>query len=694
MTRPLRLLCYVLLAFGLAVAVYSAALRVQADAKSNRVLVLVDWRELNELQDVVPENATVETSLKLGDGGGVATRTSVDEPITDRASHKIPWDLLARIPNAQLAYGEETVGDLLEEGILSPADVSATSATFEVSDFNYQLDILKGANRHGYLSEYHAGKLLVQIPQPGTESVSGQPLCWRSDVIALAKSKSVKVVLRPMGTELLDRGGLEETLRFSKDQPVMLFEGTQVLGFPYELKNVADSLKKNHQQFGWVEFDDQDSGAQLASMMAPNVARVHSITADEMEKYTIERAVARFELAVKERGIRVLFLRPFTKPGLNKTTEPSLEGAGYTQKLAYINLMYFSAIADMLKDNGFTIGVPKRFSSPPRWLSKVRAAAITLATTAGALLLLTVLVPLLSRRWASAILVLGVLAAAGCVFVHTLYSLVLLATGIIFPTLGFWLAMDVYQRGTGGKAAASTVRVGYALVGLLVATACSAAGGLLIHGGMWDARALLHIDQYRGVTIALAVPVLLIAAYCWQAETLQEAWDSARRELASFWQRFTALWYAPIRYGDVAIILIVVGALGVMLLRSGNEGPVGVIAGEGSFRAFLEHALAVRPRTKELLGHPLLVLFLVTLPWRSRLSLLFALAGIVGQVSVLNTFEHLHTPLLITLQRVGIGLLIGVVIGAVLGLVAIMISRLVARPESRIQSLSDRAEPG
>jgi hypothetical protein len=222
----------------------------------------------------------------------------------------------------------------------------------------------------------------------------------------------------------------------------------------------------------------------------------------------------------------------------------------------------------------------------------------------------------------------------------------------------------------------------WALVSLIVSTAISATGGLLIHAGMWNARTLLHIDQYRGVTLALALPVLLVAAYVWHSESLQDAWDSGRGELAGFWQRFVELWTAPIRYGDIAVILLAVGALGIVLLRSGNEGPVGVIGAEGSLRQWLESALAIRPRTKELLGHPLLVLFLMSIPWRTRVSLLLALGGILGQVSVLNTFEHLHTPLLITLHRVSLGVLIGVITGALFGAGALVLAKLM-KPRKR-----------
>ena len=669
MTRGLRLLCYALLAFGLAVALYSAALRVEADAASRNAMVLVDWRELNQLEDPTPSHVTVKGNVYI------EHRTFGDQRlITNRGLHHVAWDVLGFIPGATISYGEETVGDLLNQGILSPAGVSTTSPTYVVSDSKYQDDIARGAKRHDFPTELENGKLLVEVPTGG-DGATAQPLCWRSDVIALAKSKNVPLLLRPSGTQFYGPGGLEETLRFCSGQRLVLFQGTQVPGFPYNVKAVADILKQQRQVYGWVEFDDQDGGGELANRVVPYVARVHSITSDEMEKYTVESATARYQLALNERGIRVLFLRPFTSLGVNNLTAggdaQAIAEHGFRDNLAALNSTYFMSIGKMIADSGFTIGTPQAFHHPPGWLLPVRAVAISLATIAGALLLIGVLVPTLTQRWVNVLLILGVLASLGAAAVHSLYSVVLLATGIIFPTLGFWCAMLLYQRHAGDKPTSAPARLGWALLGLVCATAVSALGGLLIHGGMWDVRSLLHIDQYRGVTIALALPVLLAAAYTWQSETLQEAWDSARGELAGFWQRFTTLWLAPIRYGDIAVLLLAVGALGIVLLRSGNEGPVGVIGAEGSLRSMLSHALAVRPRTKELLGHPLLVAFLVSLPWRSRLSLLFALGGILGQVSVLNTFEHLHTPLLITVHRVGLGLLIGLITGALLGAVAL-----------------------
>jgi hypothetical protein len=90
------------------------------------------------------------------------------------------------------------------------------------------------------------------------------------------------------------------------------------------------------------------------------------------------------------------------------------------------------------------------------------------------------------------------------------------------------------------------------------------------------------------------------------------------------------------------------------------------------FRGGLEETFGLRPRTKELLGHPMLVLFFLSLPWRSRIAVLFALAGLLGQVSILNTFCHLHTPLLLTIERVGLGLLLGLATALLWGGLALL----------------------
>jgi hypothetical protein len=287
-------------------------------------------------------------------------------------------------------------------------------------------------------------------------------------------------------------------------------------------------------------------------------------------------------------------------------------------------------------------------------------------------------------RWVwSLFLALTALKAVAAVFIPMVDTAVMLAAALFFPLWGFWLALAAYQRMVHERPAWHPSRLGAAILALLIASGVTILGGLLIHGGMWDAASMLKVTQFRGVTLAMALPVLVLAAYCWQAETLHGAYDAATRQLADYWQRFLTLWQAPIRYGDVAFIAISLGAIAIVLLRSGNESPLGMLSIEGWFRDGLEQFFSVRPRTKELIGNPLLIVFFLSLPWRNRISVLFALAGLLGQISILNTFCHLHTPLLLTSERVLIGLALGIASGIIWGVVILLSAWVWSRMRAR-----------
>ena len=73
----------------------------------------------------------------------------------------------------------------------------------------------------------------------------------------------------------------------------------------------------------------------------------------------------------------------------------------------------------------------------------------------------------------------------------------------------------------------------------------------------------------------------------------------------------------------------------------------------------------VRPRFKEMAGHPLGLLGLSgVLP--GYFGALLILGGVIGQSSILNTFSHFHTPLLISAARAFIGLGVGLIAGLLL----------------------------
>jgi hypothetical protein len=118
-----------------------------------------------------------------------------------------------------------------------------------------------------------------------------------------------------------------------------------------------------------------------------------------------------------------------------------------------------------------------------------------------------------------------------------------------------------------------------------------------------------------------------------------------------------AIWNTRLEIKHLVIAGAVLSAAVIIFVRSGN-GAADWMTPEQGFRQLLENSLFVRPRTKEfLLGHPLLLLgFYFKNPW-------LILAGMIGQVSIINTFMHAHSPLIISLARTLYGMLFGTAIG-------------------------------
>ncbi|MEJ2288920.1 MAG: DUF5693 family protein [Deinococcales bacterium] len=134
-------------------------------------------------------------------------------------------------------------------------------------------------------------------------------------------------------------------------------------------------------------------------------------------------------------------------------------------------------------------------------------------------------------------------------------------------------------------------------------------------------------------------------------------------------------WNAEIRVGHVALGLVAVAALAYAFMRRGNTPLIGASHAELALRQWMSQ-LFVRPRFKELIGHPLAVLALANPRWPSWFRGLLLTGGVLAQASVLNTFSHYHTPLVISAERTAIALVIGLAIGfllvpAVRGVVAL-----------------------
>lgn len=447
---------------------------------------------------------------------------------------------------------------------------------------------------------------------------------------------------------------------------LVVFEGQEVLGYPDYIREAADVLKSHGLSFGHVEFAVQQGDKAFAGLMGAAVVRVHSITAGEMNKIDVQTAVDRFVRAARERNIRVMYIRPFPA----KIGE---EAAAVSQ-----NLDYVGAIARGMTESGFTLGEARPFEwySPSRPLLVIVAAGIL----AGGFMLLDMIafIPPIAEL---GMFVLGLLVYAGLIstgFATFFRQVAALGSAIVFPTLavGLVLARARARRSRSPRLGDGTGLRDACLL-WLEASGVSVVGGLLLAATLSSTRFMLHLDQFMGVKVAHILPLMLVVVLYWRYQVAQ------RRTAGDFMAAAAEVLSEPIRVWHV-VVLGVAGVIGlVYIMRTGNVYlglPIPSL--DAGMRIFLEKMLIYRPRTKEfLIGHPALILgALALLRADKRLALPLTLIGCIGQISMVNTFSHLHTPLLATVLRTAYGLVIGAIVAMVMFGAVCLYVRLTVRP--------------
>lgn len=340
-----------------------------------------------------------------------------------------------------------------------------------------------------------------------------------------------------------------------------------------------------------------------------SVVRLHGISAREMDVLSDERILNRYLRAVKERNIRVVYMRPF------RTTSDSWERS----------LKLVTDLQARLEGAGFQIASAEPFAM---WQpNRVWTSLVAVGIWAAAILYGGQLFP----RFTKLFVVGGILGWLGSVFL--LFSKPILAqqilalgAAVIFPCLAleFVWGNKPWQR-----------YLGAAGVSLL--------GALFVVGTLTGSEFLVKLEGFRGVKFMHVLPIALV-------------FFTLVRPLKPWLDKDI-----PIRY---LLFAGFAGLAGVLyILRTGNFG-LPVLGFEIKAREFLENFLVVRPRTKEfLLGHPALYLSLQSKNYKKSWLLPIA---VIGQISLVNTFTHTHTLLKISLLRTFYGLLFGYIIGWVI----------------------------
>ena len=478
-----------------------------------------------------------------------------------------------------------------------------------------------------------------------------------TDQIELARRLALLVVPRFQNDERSEAPQINavfrNVLRYDPKVSTVIFFGlaNQVLGYPDHLPDTADAFKRHTYNFGSIETYDpsqvQKGSETLARMIPGRVVRVQAIAKAELDKIKLDEAVARYVLGVRERNVRVVYLRPWA----HQDGKLSIEAT---------NIEMVKAIAGELRAGGFRLG---RATPIPQYHGNNRAlVGLAALAVPSIFVLLLEFFGWYRRRLAAAAYALTVLVyLAGVLSQHDAFarSAIALVGALLFATAALLILIPAWNE---EPAASPSTQLARSLGWTLAATGVALLGALVVVGVMSSPLAMVEVERFRGVRLVLGLPPLIsLALYLFD------------RRFGTGAQRARDVFLSPVLAYQLfaGIAIVALGAL--MLVRSGNESDVAPSAFELSLRHLLTHVLSVRPRFKEfLVGVPFLMLLPALLPpHRRAIGWLLALGIGVGIGDVIDTFSHLHTPLAISILRV----VNGVVIGAIVGAIAIWIYR-------------------
>lgn len=458
-------------------------------------------------------------------------------------------------------------------------------------------------------SNHSLNVLLAQLKQRQVKALAFSP-----------EELSTQAFMPEAGFELvLTLGGALPSNKFAERNPRMVIlsgkEALQALptGTIIGVLEFSEPLRLTSSNQGFVNF-----------------VRVHKIDTDELVRMTISEALARWERAVTERNIRVLHLTFF---------EQSLE----------YNLRYLDELRERLIERGFRLG---SLSPTPTFYLEQEPQLFTLILVLMLTGVLSFFVLALSKLWRLNFISLLLWLLTEALLLTWVYvafedlsglkKLFAFLVAIVAPISGYLFLAPYLEREP------ESFKRG--LFGLFGFCTFSLAGGLGIGAILSSSEFFLKLDEFRGVKLALLLPLLLIFGLHFSRDGFIEF----RRFLGKELQNLLLL-------GSVGAILLLI------VLRSENFS-IPVPAVELHIRGVLEELFYARPRFKEfLLGHPLLFLWgALGYAWRREYGIVVLMLGMLGQVSIINTFAHLHTPLMLSLLRTANGIVLGLVIGILL----------------------------
>ncbi|PIJ96667.1 DUF5693 family protein [Lysinibacillus sphaericus] len=414
----------------------------------------------------------------------------------------------------------------------------------------------------------------------------------------------------------------------------LLGQGDEAIGFGQEKGNqLVEKLSDAGYYFYTIESNPLKGENKIAQMTDYNMIRLHSININRQTKLKLNESIDRTTRAVKERNIRSIFYHIKTTGNAKENVEQTID--------------YLNGVHDAMPDH-FQPGEPKLFDqvAVPAWVTAAVLVAGILFT-----FIVSELIKWMPLRIAAAGFM-TVLAIAYFILKSTLF---LQAFALIIAVLAPTYAVI--------KSAQGSTKMSKILVQYLKAVAISLIGIVIVIGLLNGNAFMTGFATFKGVKLVYLIPIMGVLLF-----TLIEINRLADQNINKSLSNTVTLLNKELKYWHVVLLIVVAGIGLFYISRTGNSGSVSDL--ELTFRQWLENTLYVRPRTKEfLIGFPFFVLALYVMGINRKWGSILLVPGVIGFLSIVNTFTHLHIPVAVSVLRT----LYSVSLGFVIGLVFILI---------------------
>ena len=541
----------------------------------------------------------------------------------------------------------ELIGDSVSHGI-GQAEMKSANETntdtegtiITVKPFSEHRRLLNEWLRLRFgVSDDRTGPILLTMP---ANMIKNSGIIPDIDGLESAKKAGLRIYYRPAPSpgHLSDKAALMLRKVHEKYHvDVFTPSGEYVSGYP-DVSALANASSELGIPVAKVEFSKQVGEPQLNALISPNILSLHSVTNEEMTSRRISRPALRDRMirAAVERSVRLLLYR--TAP----MNTASFKFSDYAEEVRLLG--------EALKSHGFNLAWPD--SVYAEWnLSPNIFAALAMS----AVMVFCVYSYLVRMGMSSSRKVSIIFAAGGVIL-----ALVMLKVAIVARIAGALTApMIAVEASLLAMDEARNRRIIPAFVFVVT-------GGLALASFFSVTDFMLRLRTFSGVKLTLMLPPVLVLLHDLKNRVHPES-------LIEFLSR-------PPLWGEIMLYGALLGAIGFAIMRSDNVADISQL--ETNMRESLEHLLIARPRTREVLvGYPSLLLwgFLVRNGYFARYREIFRIGTVLGFSSVINSFCHFHTPMMLILLRefngLWTGLLIGLVIVCVIKFVVIPILRLI-----------------